>query len=166
MSDMKDEREAILNESLANQSPRQLYERAVRAERRVEVMERALRSYRTAALGFAEAVREDTQTAYPWHPLDEAEKEAHAVLAQQEPDQPADAGEPSCCARTREEALQDAAKRCQDHGIEVAKEMMGHPAGSDKRERLQAKLGAHGLDVNSILNLCGKVALDVSSHDQ
>jgi hypothetical protein len=169
------------------------------AKRRADALERALRSYRAAALGFAEAVREDTQTAYPWHPLDEAEKEACAVLAQDggrldpytlewiardcercaeelceaarenhrgcargsyrdqeanhlkneahslmkraeyyrnlQPGQPADAGEPSCCARTREEALQNAANRCQDHGIEAAKEMMEHPAGSDKRER-------------------------------
>jgi hypothetical protein len=71
---------------------------------RADALERAFRSYRAAALGFAEAVREDTQTAYPWHPLDEAEKEAHAVLAQQEPDQPADAGEPNTrptCSHTR-----------------------------------------------------------------
>jgi hypothetical protein len=46
MSDTKDGREAILNRSLANQSPRQLYERAIRAERRADALERERDGYK------------------------------------------------------------------------------------------------------------------------
>jgi hypothetical protein len=109
MTDTKDEREAILNESLANQSPRQLYERAIRAERRehealqaakaernrgdrqkrrADALERALRP-------FAEAVYNDNGdlTIRPCG-IDEyyTAKRAYegTALAQQEPDQPAE----------------------------------------------------------------------------